>query len=69
MIEKIKAFFESKVTRAVLTVIFALSATGLFIGGISAEGLSSTLSITMGIIDGVAAVITAITLLIKNNTK
>jgi len=57
MIEKIKAFFQNKMVKAVCMALFCLSTAGLIIGGLTAEAVS-------GIVVAVVAIIAAVSALI-----
>jgi hypothetical protein len=64
--EKIKAFFQNKITKIVSWVVLALSACSLIIGGASAETISSGVILVAGIISAIAALVAFITSQIKS---
>ena len=64
---KIKAFFQSKVTKAVAWVILALAAITLIIGGATAESLSSGIVLIAGIVTAVSALVAFIVSQVKGN--
>lgn len=64
--EKIKAFFQNKITKIVSWVVLALSACSLIVGGISAENVSAGVVLVAGIISAIAALVAFITSQIKS---
>jgi len=66
MWEKIKAFFENKVTIIVESVVIALAAAGLFIGGVNAEETAKSIAFDVG---AVLAAIEALITFIQGITK
>ena len=61
MWEKIKAFFEKKVVIIVESVVIALAAAGLFIGGVNAQEAASKIAANvLSIITAIEALITLI---------
>lgn len=65
MMDKIKAFFNNKVTKIVEFVLLALSAAGLIFGGVTSAGISSVVKLTEGVIVAVATLAAFISNLVK----
>ena len=65
MWEKIKAFFDNKITKIVEFVLLAVSAAGLIIGGVAAADVSSTVTLVEGVIVAIAALAAFISSLVK----
>ena len=65
MWEKIKAFFDNKITKIVEFVLLALAAAGLIIGGVAAADVSSTVTLVEGVIVAIAALAAFISNLVK----
>lgn len=65
MMDKIKAFFNNKVTKIVEFVLLALSAAGLIFGGVTSAGISSVVTLTEGVIVAVATLAAFISNLVK----
>lgn len=65
MWEKIKAFFDNKITKIVEFVLLALAAAGLIIGGVAAADVSSTVTLVEGVIVAIAALAAFISSLVK----
>lgn len=63
--DKIKAFFNNKVTKIVEFVLLALSAAGLIFGGVTSAGISSVVKLTEGVIVAVATLAAFISNLVK----
>lgn len=57
MWEKIKAFFEKKITKIVCWVVLAVDIVGLIIGGATVESINSGVVLVGGIVAAVAAFI------------
>lgn len=57
MWEKIKAFFENKITKIVCWVVLAVDIVGLIIGGATVETINSGVVLVGGIVAAVAAFI------------
>lgn len=57
MIEKIKKFFQSTVTKVIAWIVLALSCIVLIIGGATAESISSGIALVAGIVTAVSALI------------
>lgn len=55
--DKIKAFFQNKITKIVAWVVLALASVVLIIGGATAETLSAGVALVAGIVSAVAALI------------
>lgn len=64
MWEKIKAFFENKITKIVCWVVLALDCVGLIIGGAVAEDINTAVVLTSGIVAAVAALVAFISSMI-----
>lgn len=65
MMDKIKAFFNNKVTKIVEFVLLALSAAGLIFGSVTSAGISSVVTLTEGVIVAVATLAAFISNLVK----
>lgn len=65
MWEKIKAFFDNKITKIVEFVLLAVSAAGLIIGGVAAADVSSTVTLVEGVIVAIGALAAFISSLVK----
>lgn len=65
MWEKIKAFFDNKITKIVEFVLLALAAAGLIIGGVAAADVSKTVTLVEGVIVAITAVAAFISSLVK----
>ena len=65
MMDKIKAFFNNKVTKIVEFVLLALSAAGLTFGGVTSADISSVVTLTEGVIVAVATLAAFISNLVK----
>lgn len=57
IMDKIKAFFENKVTKIVSWVVLALAVVSLIIGGVTAETINSGVALVAGIVAAIAAFI------------
>jgi lipopolysaccharide export LptBFGC system permease protein LptF len=55
--DKIKAFFQSKVTKIVAWVVLAICAVILIIGGATADSIASGVALVAGIVTAVAALV------------
>ena len=60
MWEKIKAFFETKTVKIVESVVIAMGAAGLLIGGITIDNIEKIPTVTAGVVVAVEALITFI---------
>lgn len=60
MFEKIKAFFETKTVKIVESVVIALGAAGLLIGGLTIDQVEKIPTVTAGVVVAVEALITLI---------
>lgn len=58
--DKLKAFFQNKVTKVVAWVVLALDSGVLILTGVKAETISNGVTLTSGIIAAVAALVTFI---------
>lgn len=65
MIEKLKKFFQNKVTMIVEGVLILAGAAGLTIAGVSADGITKYANVGIALIGAVDAIITMITALFK----
>lgn len=65
MWEKIKAFFDNKITKIVEFVLLAVSAAGLIIGGVAAADVSSTVTLVEGVIVAIGTLAAFISSLVK----
>lgn len=65
MIEKIKAFFENKITKIVEICLILLCAIGLIIGGVTVETIAKVPALAGGIVLAVIAVIDFIRALVE----
>ena len=65
MMDKIKAFFNNKVTKVVEFVLLALSAAGLIFGGVTSADISSVVTLTEGVIVAVATLAAFVSNLVK----
>lgn len=63
--DKIKAFFENKITKIVCWVLLALSTIGLIIGGAAVEEINNGVVLAGGIIAAISALIVFITERVK----
>lgn len=61
MWEKIKAFFESKVTKIISWIVLAIAVVFLVLGGVTQETISSGIALVIGVVGAVAALIAFIT--------
>ena len=55
--DKIKAFFQSKVTKIVSWVVLIVAAVFLIIGGATTETISGGIALAAGVVSAVAALI------------
>lgn len=60
-----KDFFNNITVKIIAWVLWLISTVVLILGGVSAEGISSVLTATVGIIAGISALIVLIGSLIK----
>lgn len=58
--DKIKAFFDNKITKIVEGVVIALASAGLIIGGVTVDEIKTLPTVTMGVITAIEALITII---------
>ena len=63
--EKIKAFFQNKITKIVSWLVLSLCVVALIVGGTTTESISSGIALVGGIVAAVAALIAFITGQIK----
>lgn len=62
---RMKDFFNNITVKIIAWVLWLISTVVLILGGVSAEGISSVLTATVGIIAGISALIVLIGSLIK----
>lgn len=67
--EKIKAFFENKVTKIVNWCTFCLSAVVLVLGGVTGAELSTGVELTTAIIGGVSALVAFIAQIVNKKKE
>lgn len=65
VMDKLKSFFQNKVVMIVESVMLIASSIGLSIGGISAEGITSMVSLGLAALSAVDAILTFIAALLK----
>lgn len=63
--EKIKAFFQNKITKIVSWLVLSLCVVALIVGGATTESISSGIALVGGIVAAVAALVAFITGQIK----
>lgn len=63
--DKLKSFFQNKVVMIVESVMLIASSVGLSIGGVSAEGITSMVSLGLAALSAVDAILTFIAALLK----
>lgn len=59
--DKIKAFFESKITKVISWIVLAIAVVFLVLGGVTQETISSGIALVIGVVGAVAALIAFIT--------
>ena len=65
VMDKLKSFFQNKVVMIVESVMLIASSVGLSIGGVSAEGITSMVSLGLAALSAVDAILTFIAALLK----
>lgn len=55
--DKIKAFFENKVTKIISWIVLAIAVVFLVLGGVTQETISSGIALVIGVVGAVAALI------------
>lgn len=65
MLEKIKAFFNNKITKTVEFILIAICCGGLIIAGVTVEEIAKVPALVAGILGAVSALIIFITSIIK----
>lgn len=65
MWNKIKAFFDNKITKLVEFILIAISCGGLIIAGVTVEEIAKVPALVAGIIGAVSALIIFITSIVK----
>ena len=63
--EKIKAFFQNKITKIVSWLVLSLCVIALIVGGATTESISNGIALVGGIVAAVAALVAFITGQIK----
>lgn len=63
--EKIKAFFKSKIVRIICAVLFVVGSTGLIVGGVTQETVNGVLVAVVAAISAIGALITIVSSFIK----
>lgn len=66
MKEKIKAFLSNTKVQIVEFIALAVSTTGLILGGVSVDGISSVVQLTSAGITAIGAIVVLINSLVKN---
>lgn len=65
MWNKIKAFFDNKITKLVEFILIAISCGGLIIAGVTVEEIAKVPAMVAGILGAVSALIIFITSIVK----
>lgn len=65
MWNKIKAFFDNKITKLVEFILIAISCGGLIIAGVTVEEIAKVPALVAGILGAISALIIFITSIIK----
>lgn len=65
MWNKIKAFFDNKITKLVEFILIAISCGGLIIAGVTVEEIAKVPAMVAGILGAISALITFITSIVK----
>lgn len=63
--DKIKAFFENKITKTVEFILIALCCGGLIFAGVTVEEVAKVPALVAGILGAISALITFITSIVK----
>lgn len=63
--EKIKAFFKSKIVRIICAVLFVVGSTGLIVGGVTQETINGVWVAVVATISAIGALITIVSSFIK----
>ena len=65
MLEKIKAFFNNKITKTVEFILIAICCGGLIFAGVNVEEIAKVPAMVAGILGAISALIIFITSIIK----
>lgn len=65
MLEKIKAFFNNKITKTVEFILIAICCGGLIFAGVTVEEVAKVPALVAGILGAISALITFITSIVK----
>ena len=65
MLEKIKAFFNNKITKTVEFILIAICCGGLIFAGVTVEEVAKVPAFVAGILGAISALITFITSIVK----
>ena len=65
MLEKIKAFFNNKITKTVEFILIAICCGGLIFAGVTIEEVAKVPALVAGILGAISALITFITSIVK----
>ena len=65
MLEKIKAFFNNKITKTVEFILIAICCGGLIFAGVTVEEIAKVPAMVAGILGAISALIIFITSIIK----
>jgi hypothetical protein len=63
--DKIKAFFENKITKTVEFILIAICCGGLIFAGVTVEEVAKVPALVAGILGAISALITFITSIVK----
>ena len=63
--EKIKAFFDNKITKTVEFILIAICCGGLIFAGVTVEEVAKVPALVAGILGAISALITFITSIVK----
>ena len=63
--DKIKAFFNSKITKTVEFILIALCCGGLIFAGVTVEEVAKVPALVAGILGAISALVTFITSIVK----
>ena len=63
--DKIKAFFDNKITKAVEFILIAICCGGLIFAGVTVEEVAKVPALVAGILGAISALITFITSIVK----
>lgn len=63
--DKIKAFFENKITKTVEFILIAICCGGLIFAGVTVEEVAKVPALVAGILGAISALVTFITSIVK----